>query len=170
MEKAENPSATEQNELVDSLYREYYTEMVETAQRCGCSLEYAEDIVQEVFQIACVKFAEMNVSESRVGWLFITLRNRIGNNYRAMRYAQNLREQIKTSYAVTHEDHLKLTVLYSGLVSSEELDLLIRFYIDGVSAKQIAEELGINLEKCKKRIQRAKAHFLKEYKEHIENI
>lgn len=170
MEKTENPSAEEQNELVDSLYREYFTQLVEKARRCGCSADNAEDIVQEVFQIAWVKAAELYASENRIGWLHLTLRNRIGHNYRAMRYAEKLLEHVKTSYAATHEDHLNLKVVYYGLVSVEELDLIIRFLVHGVPARQIAEEEGISLENCKKRIQRAKAHFFREYKKYIENL
>ena len=41
-------------------------------------------------------------------------------------------------------------------MSDEELRLLIRFYLEGWSQKELAGELGISLNACKKRIQRAK--------------
>ena len=91
MDKPENPSAAELRQLVDSLYREQFKKLVEKARRSGCSLDYAEDIVQEVFQIAVEKSADLYASENRIGWLVNTLRNRIGQNFRAMQYAQRLK-------------------------------------------------------------------------------
>ena len=44
-------------------------------------------------------------------------------------------------------------------MSDEELRLLLRFYLEGWSQKDLARELGIDIEACSKRIQRAKAHL-----------
>ena len=171
MEKNENPSAEECNELVASLYREHFKYLVEMAKRSGCSSDYAEDIVQDVFQTALEKSADLYASENKVGWLILTLRNRIGHNYRAIKYAQRFMEDIQKVHTGKQEtDFLKPDDLYAGLISDEDLSLLIRFCMDGIPVKTIADELQINVETCKKRIQRAKARFLKAYKKHIGNI
>lgn len=169
MEKAENPSAEELRQLVDSLYRKNAKQLVEKAQRCGCSPDYAEDIVQEVFQVAVVKSADLYASENPVGWLVKTLRNRIGHNYRAMQYAQRLKADMEKHYSDHYEDQPDLKDLYSGLVSDEELTLLIRFYVEGYSIRSLADSLNISFETCKKRIQRAKAHFYQAYKDLMED-
>ena len=170
MEKPENPSAAELRELVDSLYREHVKKLVEMAQRSGCSPDYAEDIVQEVFQIAMEKAAELYASKNRVGWLVLTLRNRIGQNYRAMQYAQRLKAEMEKLHKDRFEDQLDPKDTYHGLVSDEELDLLIRFYVEGYSIRSIADKDDVKYETCKKRIQRAKAHFYNAYRKLVEGI
>lgn len=170
MEKTENPSAAELRELVDSLYRKYVKKLVERAMRSGCSPDYAEDVVQEVFRAAVVNAEELYASPNRVGWLMRTLRNKIGDNFRAMKYAQRLKEHMEKQSADVYEDPLDPKDLYKGLVSDEELDLLIRFYVRGYPIRVIAESLGISYETCKKRIQRAKAHFYHAYRDQIEDF
>ena len=169
MEKTENPSAEELRELVDSLYRENVKKLVERAQRCGCSPDYAEDIVQEVFRTATIKAADLYASPNRIGWLMRTLRHKIGDNFRAMKCAQRLKEQMEKRNTDTYNDQLDPQILYKGMVSDEELDLIIRFYVKGYSIQAIAESLGIGYETCKKRIQRAKAHFFDAYRDQIGN-
>ena len=171
MEKKEKPSAEVCNELVASLYRERFKYLVETAIRSGCSEDYAEDVVQDVFQTALERPTELYNSENKVGWLVLTLRNHIGHNYRAIMYAQRFMEYLQKIHTGKLEaEFLKPDDLYAGLISDEDLSLLIRFCLDGASVKTIADELQINEETCKKRIQRAKARFLKAYKKHIGNI
>ena len=53
-----------------------------------------------------------------------------------------------------------IVVKYGGsAMSDEELQLLLRYYLEGRSRKELARELGIDIEACGKRIQRAKAHL-----------
>lgn len=169
LEKPENPSAAELRELVDSLYRKNVKKLVEKALRCGCSPDYAEDIVQEVFRTATIKAAELYAAPNRMSWLMRTLRNKIGDNYRAMKFAQRLKEHMEKQDTDAYEDQLDPQALYKGLVSDEELDLLIRFYVKGYRVRDIAKSLGVNYETCKKRIQRAKANFYEAYKDQFDN-
>ena len=170
LEKPENPSAAELRQLVDSLYREQFKKLVEKARRSGCSLDYAEDIVQEVFQIAVEKSADLYASENRIGWLVNTLRNRIGQNFRAMQYAQRLKAEMEKLHSDRYEDHLDPKDIYHGLVSDEDLDILVRFYVEGRPIQSIADHYDIKYETCKKRLQRAKARFFLNYKDLIEGI
>ena len=170
MEKPENPSDAELRQLVDSLYREQFKNLVEKARRSGCSQDYAEDIVQEVFQIAVEKAAELYVSENRIGWLVKTLRNRIGQNFRAMQYAQRLKAEMEKLHSDRYENHLDPKDIYHGMISDEDLDILIHFYVEGRPRQSIADHYGIKYETCKKRLQRAKAHFHSAYKNLIEGI
>jgi RNA polymerase sigma factor (sigma-70 family) len=165
LEKPENPSAADPCKLVDSLYREQFTKLVELAQRSGCSPDFAEDIVQDVFRIAMEKAAELQASKNHVGWLVKTLRNRIGHNYRAMQYAQRLKAEMEKIHNDRYEDKLAPNDLYRGLISDYELNLLIRFYVEGRSIRSIAEQDKISYENCKKRVQRAKAHFYRAYRD-----
>ena len=46
--------------------------------------------------------------------------------------------------------------MYAGLIDEETLSLLIWIYCEGTSYQEAADRLGISLNACKKRIQRAK--------------
>ena len=168
--KVDSPNTEELKELLDSLYREHAAFLVELAQVYGCSPDYAEDIVQETFRIAVDKAEAVFLSPNRKGWLIQTMKHRIGHNYRAMQYAQRLQRQLQDLYSGEREDQIKLKTLYAGLVSEEDLSLLIHFYVDSWSVKALAASLHIKEETCKKRIQRAKARFLKAYKEYVEHL
>ena len=90
------------------------------------------------------------------------LRNVIGHALRRMQYAARIAEQLRTEVLTGSEgyrDELDPETLYRGLVSDEDLQLLLRFYLEGRSRKELARELGIDVEACGKRIQRAKAHL-----------
>lgn len=170
MENNETLSAEVRNELVASLYRKHVKQLVEMAKRSGCSKDYAEDVVQEVFQVAIEKAEDLKVSKNQMGWLVLTLRNVIGTNYRAMKYARRYIEENQILHPRAYEDHLEPNTLFTGLVSEEELSILIQFCLNGMPIKEIAKDLGIGVETCKKRIQRAKLHFIKAYKEQIDDI
>ena len=55
-----------------------------------------------------------------------------------------------------YPDGLETRALYRGAVSDAELTLLIRFYLEGWSQRELAAELGISENACKLRIKRAK--------------
>ena len=44
-------------------------------------------------------------------------------------------------------------------MSKEKLDLLIRFYVEDRTSKELASDLGISSDVCRKRIQRARNEF-----------
>lgn len=54
------------------------------------------------------------------------------------------------------EDRLDVDFLYSDLIEVKEYKLLKRIALDKYSVLEAAQELGISVEACKKRIQLAK--------------
>ena len=48
---------------------------------------------------------------------------------------------------------------YEGIISKNDLDLLIWIYCDEMSYQEVADKLSISLSACKKQIQRAKQKF-----------
>ena len=88
-----------------------------------------------------------------------TLKNVIGYQLRCMRYAAELQRKLRERIpeeGKSGSGGLPPETLYRGTVSDEDLRLLIWFYLEDWSQKELAEELGISLNACKKRIQRAK--------------
>ena len=164
------PDSDDLNAMLSSLFQDHSAFLVELAQGAGCSPDFAEDMVMETFQVAVKKAEVLYHSENRLGWLVLTLKHRLGDNYRAMQYAQKLQRSLETLYVGKREDQIGLEVIYSGLVDPEELKLLIRFYVEKWSNDALAASLGIKPDACKKRIQRAKARFMAAYKKYIEDL
>ena len=55
-------------------------------------------------------------------------------------------------------------------ISKEDFMILKKIILDGYSYKDLAKELGISLEACKKRAQRAKQRFRKNYDKNNHHI
>lgn len=145
--------------LLSSLYTQHYSHMREFAQSQGCSYELAEDLVQETFEAVLQNPGKLLSSTNHQAWLLGILKNRIRNSMRSARYARLLQSQLEQTYVGIGTDELKLATLYSGCMRAEKLNLLIRIFAEGCTSKELAEELGISPETCRKRIQRARKEF-----------
>ena len=54
-----------------------------------------------------------------------------------------------------------IDLLYSDLIANEDFELIRKIVIDRYSMLEAAKELGISVEACKKRVQRAKQKLRK---------
>ena len=128
--------------------------------------ELARDAVQEAFRIACCKPYEVMASKNPTGWLINTLKNVIRN----VRKSQRILERRFTTYYFEEMDQDaqidgNVDLMYSDLISEEEFRLLKMIVFEKYSVSEAAEELGIGVEACKKRIQRAKMKLRKRLEE-----
>ena len=163
----DKPTAEELKALIAELYLAYGSYLTDYAQNSGCNPYVAEDLVQETFTIALQKSLDLYQAASRRGWLIRTLRNLIGNQQRNIRYAQKLLKRLEKQASDSHTDELSPLLLYKGMISEDDLNLLLRYWDYGDSVESIAKDLNLKIEACKKRIQRAKARFKKAYEEQI---
>ena len=168
--REDTPSAGELGEMLSSLYNDFAAYLVELAQMNGCSPDHAEDLVQDTFTIAMEKIVELYHSKNRRGWLVLTLKNRMGTVRRSMQYAQRLLQNLEQLHRSDHKDELKPEALYSGLVSEEDLRLLVDFCVKGLSVRMLAARLGISEAACRKRIERAKERFRQAYDKNISQL
>ena len=155
------PLESEEQAFFQELYQNNYGALFGYAYHLGIGREAAEDYVQDAFLTALRHIEDVKSSPNPRGYLQQVLKNVIGYQLRCMRYAVNLRKKLQEREPPLAPeepvgDHLPPEMLFSGAVSDEELRLLIRFYLEGWSQKELAGELGISLNACKKRIQRAK--------------
>ena len=124
--------------------------------------EAVDDWLQETFLVAIRRIDVLKAQENPGAYLVRILRNVIGHELRRMKYAARLAEELRAgerAEAEGYRDEPDPATLYRGLVSDEDLQLLLRFYLEGWSQKDLARELGIDPEACSKRIQRAKARL-----------
>ena len=123
----------------------------------------AEEAVQETFVIACIKQHALENSPNPEGWLMNTLKN-------VCRNIQKNRNYYLSRILSLNESVLGTTALESDNLWEEDFMILKKIILDGYSYKDLAKELGISLEACKKRAQRAKQRFRKNYDKNNHHI
>ena len=167
MDDKMNPTEEELSKVFISLYDKYFDVLVDYAQNHGFNSDLAEDLTQEVFMVALEKPLELYRAVSRKGWLIRTLLYRMGNCQRKMQYVQRLKAMMAQRIKEPSSEMLSPGDMYHGLISDEDLTLLIKYWVDGLTVKDLMEELGIRRDACKKRLQRAKDRFQKAYDKEI---
>jgi len=156
------------NQQIEELYLEMYDMMVCYA-RCSFKEEsLAEEAVQETFQIACQKPAQVCESVNPKGWLVNTLKFTIRNMKRSRDHTRQLLSLVEQDESVTYsEDRLPLRLMYEDIADSEEFKLLVEMAIEGKSHLEMANARGISVDACKKRVQRAKETLKKKLKQDV---
>ena len=149
-----------EREYLHGLYTQHSPALRFYLGRLGFRGDGAEDWLQDTFLIALRRIDALRASPDPGAYLLGILRNVIGYHLRGMKYAEGMAERLRAeSEEEGRRDELEPETLYRGLISDGELRLLLGFYLEGRSQKELAEELGIELNACKKRIQRAKEHL-----------
>ena len=148
----------EQRERIERLYLEMYEMLMAYARSSLNNQGLAEEAVQETFRIACQKPEELCGSENPRGWLVLALKNTVKNIRHSQDAAKRLLEQylVQMKERSMTEDSVDLRLLYGNVADLEEFKLLSEMAIEGRSHKEMADERGISVAACKKRVQRAK--------------
>lgn len=149
----------EQDRRIAELYLEMYKNLLQYAKaKLNNDLLLAEEVVQETFRIACTKPEDICTSKNPQGWLKQTLKFVIQNEWRTQASVRDRQEVYNSAHEMdaVSEDKLNLSLLYGNLSGTEEFRLVKEMALEGKSQQEIAEERGISLNACKKRIQRAK--------------
>lgn len=146
-------------EIISELYLECHDSLAKYAQRIGYSKEEAEDLVQDTFVVVVKKYETLLASDNRRSWIFGILKRCMGRFNRDTQYALRLFEQLKLQSSGANEDRLDIVTLYRGIVSDEELELLILHFVKKRSYSSLALKYGISEPTCRKRVQRAREKF-----------
>ena len=158
----------EQSRDIARLYKEMYDKLYIYAHAVLREKELSEELVQETFRVACDKPSELLSSENPKGWLMNTLKNVMGN---ARRKRATMSKYIVAAETADIERIVRpdpgnnIDLMYSDLISEAEFRLVKRIAVDRYTMLEAAEELGISVETCKKRVQRAKAKLRKHFEE-----
>lgn len=160
-------------EYIEGLYREMYTLMFYYAKKILLKEALAEEAVQETFITACQRLDSFKSSPNPQGWIMNTLKH-VTNKIKETRNMHSryflLGDSALSVMADPKAHHPDPALLYDGLISQEDYYLLSRIGVDGCSILELADELGISLATCRKRIQRARDRFRKQYAHQIEAI
>ena len=146
-----------ESELLEQLVIEMHNTLLGFAARKLIDKNSSDDVVQETYLAAQKNIAKMIISKNQKGWLVETLKKTILHENRAyFKYCTLIEKIAVNSVAETphHIDYHDSDI--SALLNNDEYKVLGKLYIDGYSIREIAEELGISYEACKKRVQAAK--------------
>ena len=155
----------EERGYIDRLYRDMYHSLYTYSDAILGNQCLAEESVQETFRVACDKPKELIACPNPKGWLMEALKNVIRNAKRKRAMLEKYIAALEPAYLeqlVSPDCGNDVDLMYSDLVKKEEFYLLKRVDIEGYTMLEMSEELGINLETCKKRAQRARKKMRKQ--------
>ena len=150
---------------LEQMYREMYPTLSAYALRILKDHALAEEAIQDTFCIACAKREQALSNPKPRGWLMLTLKHVMQNMLRAQRKVQRL------LFLTAGEEQpaeapelLDVDVLFGDVSDSEDFRLLKRIALDQCTVVELAQDLGISVEACKKRVQRARKRLQKKLK------
>lgn len=150
---------------LEQMYREMYPTLYAYALRILKDHALAEEAIQDTFCIACAKRDQALSNPKPRGWLMLTLKHVMQNMLRSQRKLQRLlflaagEEQ-----PMEAPELLDVDVLFGNLSDSEDFRLLKRIALEQCTMAELAQDLGISVEACKKRVQRARKRLQKKLK------
>lgn len=171
------PSRPEQPLDAGVLYTEHVHQVARWAERLAGPDFDLEDIVHEVFSVAHRKLADFRGDSSVGTWLFGITDNVVRHRRRKERWRRWLggsAEDVAGNVACTAADPLRLAehdeerrTVYRILDSIPERDrqILILFEIEEATAEEVAALLGIKPANARLRLHRARARFLRAYRD-----
>lgn len=153
-----------QNERIGQLYEEMYKVLYVYAKNALSDSLLAEEATQEVFCIACNKSESLLQSNNPKGWLMQTLKNVIQNIKRQqakMKQLAIMSLNFEESDLLATYDEEDVDILYGDVAPREDFQILKLIALKGYTMKDAADEFGITVEACKKRVQRIRNHLRK---------
>ena len=160
----------DQNQFIEELYKDMFISLSAYAFSALNDRSLAEEAVQDTFRIACVKVEELVSRENPKGWLMNTLKYVIRNIRRCRSRLNNLIISTLSLddilVASSHDtESAGADIAYTDLLGHDDYTLLKLVVLQKYSMIEAAEEFGISVEVCKKRVQRAKKKLQKIFQE-----
>src|SRR5579862_1205072 len=132
-----------------------------TCRRDLIDRQLAEDATQAVFVLLATKAAELPRTVSIPGWLFITARNVSRGMLRTEQRQKRLeREAAMDTEKAFESDHAwceiepSINDALSALKASDK-DIVLKRFFQGLSVRELADEIGITEDTASKRLSRA---------------
>lgn len=154
----ESESGRPWESTVEQLYKDMYPVLHVYALRILGDSALAEEAIQDAFCIACAKREQFLSSANPRSWIMCTLKHVMQNMLRTQAKLKRLLLSLDAGESLPAEapDLMSVDVLFSDVSDSEDFRLLKRIALDRCTMLEISEELGISVETCKKRVQRAR--------------
>lgn len=138
---------------IETLFRAHYTLLTQLALRKSANQEQAEELVQSVFMVACIKSTELLHHPNPVGWLVKTLHFFLLKAQQAKSQGAVSLDECDTEPVTAMETPLEL-LFPQTLTKHERLALRMRM-VDCASYRDIATALSLSEANCRKVVSRA---------------
>ena len=120
--------------------------------------------MQQAFEIACRKIEDFQNSPNPKGWIFNAVRfvvSNVASRQRTERCIIAIMDEYRPDLVAAPAEPLPLRVHFGDLVDSPQFRIVYEMEIVGHTLAEIARDLGISEDACKKRAERARKHLQK---------
>jgi len=147
--------------IISELHSKFYDAMIKYALRRTGVPEIAQDMVQEVFQLAVLKINELAEHPNPAGWLFKALHYTITREMELTHYHEEISLEELPLSTPDNSHTPGLDEYLPEDLSESEREILILKFEKQLKYTEMAEILGIKPSACRKRLSRATAHLKK---------
>lgn len=157
----------EQNQFLAEKYYKQRKFLLEYAESSLHNYALSEEAVQQTFEVACRRIDEFYNSPNPEAWLTKTLSLVLRNMERNLQVERRLFPAVneyRPDLVAAPTDSKSLHLAYGNLADTPHFQILYESEVLGRSLVDIAKELGISPETCRKRAQRARAYLKKRFK------
>lgn len=152
-------------ETVERMYKEMYPALHVYATRILGDEALAEEAIQDTFCIACAKREQFLSSLNPQGWIMLTLKHVMQNMLRSQAKLKRLTSLEEEEFlAAWPPEMISVDTLFGDVSKSEDFRLLKRIALERCTMLELSKELGVSVEACKKRVQRARKRLQKKLK------
>lgn len=151
----------EQSKKIEQLYTAMFSRLYGVALAALRDESFAEEAVQDTFRIACSKPEAVISSPNPEGWLMNTLKH-VLMKIRSQRAKDNayILPMLKEHESISETAQSRSCEILS-LIKEEDRQVLVLMVLKGMTLLETSKQLGISLEACKKRSQRARKRLKK---------
>ena len=157
----------DQNAFLTKYYMEKRKFLLEYADSSLHNYALSEEAVQQTFEIACIKIHDFCTSPNPGGWLTKVLSLVICNSQSRQRSERRViidLHEYRPDLVAAPEDPLPLRITYGSLVDTPQFQLIYEAEVMCRPLKDIAQDLGISEDACKKRAERARKFLQRKLK------
>ena len=152
----------EQDQFFTAIYLERRKSLLEYAESNLHNHALAEEAVQQAFEIACRKIEDFQSSPNPKGWIFNAVRFvvcNVASRQRTEHRVIAMVDEYRPDLVAAPAEPLPLRVHLGDLVDSPQFRIVYEMEIVGRTLAEIAADLGIREDACKKRAERARKHL-----------
>ena len=154
----------EQDQFFTKIYKERRKPLLMYAESALGNHAMAEDAVQLAFEIGWCKIEDFQNCPKPEGWIFNSLKFVVSNmksRLRTERRVIAITDEYRPDLVAAPADPLPLRVHFGDLVDTPQFQIIYEMEFYGRTLAEIAKDLGISENACKKRAERARKDLQK---------
>lgn len=152
-----------EKKFIEKLYCEMAAKLLIRARASLGDRSLAEEAVQDTFRVVCENISVLTEHPNPNGWVTTTLKNILrqmaAKRAKDAAIVRKLSELADISDADDAPPNIDL--LYADLTENEDYKLLKRYVAERCTIRELAHDLGLSVDVCAKRLQRARERLKK---------